>query len=282
MLIRVRHTTEYRFDGPVAYGLQRLRLTPVTCAHQIVRAWRMDADGGRVVAEYDDHFDNRVALVELDRGARGITLLCEGRVATQHETAGVVGVHRGSMPLWIYERSTPQTQVGAAVRMLDDVPDEGDGDLARLHRVSQIVREAVTYTPGVTTATTTADQAAAQGAGVCQDHAHIFIGLARRLGYPARYVSGYLLVDDRVEHEAGHAWAEAHVPGLGWVGFDVSNGISPDERYVRVAVGRDYADAAPLSAITVGARDTALEVSVEVHSRATTRSRGSGRSGARS
>src|SRR5690606_14157850 len=70
---------------------------------------------------------------------------------------------------------------------------------------------------------------------------------------PARYVSGYLMVDDRVEQEATHAWAEAWVQGLGWVGFDVSNGISPDPRYVRVATGRDYRDSAPVTGITFGA-----------------------------
>jgi len=73
------------------------------------------------------------------------------------------------------------------------------------------------------------------GQGVCQDHTHIFISAARELGYPARYISGYLMMNDRIDQEASHAWAEAYVEGLGWVGFDVSNGISPDERYVQSA-----------------------------------------------
>ena len=92
-----------------------------------------------------------------------------------------------------------------------------------------------------------ADAAIEHGCGVCQDHAHIFVAAARSLGYPARYVSGYLLMDDANTEEASHAWAEAHVDGLGWVGFDISNGISPDTRYVRVATGLDYAQAAPVT-----------------------------------
>jgi transglutaminase-like putative cysteine protease len=92
----------------------------------------------------------------------------------------------------------------------------------------------------------------AAGLGVCQDHAQIFIAAARAMEVPARYVSGYLLMDDRIAQEATHAWAEAWVPGLGWVGFDVSNGISPDPRYVRVATGRDYRDAAPITGISFG------------------------------
>ena len=84
------------------------------------------------------------------------------------------------------------------------------------------------------------------------------------LGIPARYVSGYLMMDDRVEQEAGHAWAEAHIDGLGWVGFDVSNGISPDRRYVRVATGRDYREAAPVTGISYGGGDSAMHVKLAV------------------
>ena len=111
---------------------------------------------------------------------------------------------------------------------------------------------------------TVAEEALGAGRGVCQDHAQIFVGCARMLGVPARYVSGYLMMNDRVEQEAGHAWAEAHVDGLGWVGFDVSNGISPDSRYVRVATGRDYREAAPLTGISYGGRDHAMHVRLAV------------------
>jgi transglutaminase-like putative cysteine protease len=99
---------------------------------------------------------------------------------------------------------------------------------------------------------------------VCQDHAHVFIGAARSVGVPARYVSGYLMMNDRIDQEATHAWAEAHVDGLGWVGFDVSNWISPDPRYVRVATGRDYRDAAPITGVVFGTSTEDLHVDVAV------------------
>ena len=111
---------------------------------------------------------------------------------------------------------------------------------------------------------TTAEQAITAGEGVCQDHAHIFISAARLLEVPARYVSGYLMMNDRVDQDATHAWAEAYVDDLGWVGFDISNGISPDPRYVRVATGRDYRDAAPVTGISFGTLAQALEVDVAV------------------
>jgi transglutaminase-like putative cysteine protease len=84
------------------------------------------------------------------------------------------------------------------------------------------------------------------------------------MGFPARYVSGYLMMNDRVEQDASHAWAEAHVPGLGWVGFDVSNGISPDDRYVRLATGLDYRNAAPVSGMRIGASTESMDVSLQV------------------
>jgi transglutaminase-like putative cysteine protease len=84
------------------------------------------------------------------------------------------------------------------------------------------------------------------------------------MGYPARYVSGYLVMDDRVDQEAGHAWAEVHIEGLGWVGFDVSNGVSPDPRYVRVATGLDYGEAAPISGIVYGGRNESMVVQLQV------------------
>ena len=87
------------------------------------------------------------------------------------------------------------------------------------------------------------------------------------MGIPARYVSGYLMMNDRIEQDAGHAWAEAHVDGLGWVGFDISNAISPDPRYVRVATGRDYAEAAPITGLSFGGGKTELTVALAVEQR---------------
>ena len=144
----------------------------------------------------------------------------------------------------------------------------GEDRLSLLHGLSAAVLTAVPYAIGHTDAATGAEEALAAGRGVCQDHAHMFIGAARQLGIPARYVSGYLMMNDRVEQDAGHAWAEAHVDGLGWVGFDVSNGISPDARYVRVASGRDYAEAAPVTGISFGGSHSTLAVSLEVEQQA--------------
>lgn len=264
MRIFIRHTTRYGFSQPVTHGLQRLRLTPKSSHGQSVIDWTMDFDGVRVEAEYDDHHRNRTTLVSAEPGTTAVTVVSSGSVETA-DNAGVVGEHVGFMPLWHFLGQTALTKPGAKLRALVAGLDVDKArPLETLHALSAAVLDAVPYTVGVTDADTTAEAALAAGQGVCQDHTHIFIGATRLLGLPARYVSGYLMMDDRVDQDAGHGWAEAHVPGLGWVGFDVSNAICPDERYVRLATGCDYRDAAPVTGISVGAGQIALEVSLAV------------------
>jgi transglutaminase-like putative cysteine protease len=264
MRLKVEHTTRYAFSQPVAHGLQQLRLTPKSTQGQEVLAWTMALTGARPEVEYDDHNHNRTVLVSVEPGVTAVEIRCAGTVVTA-DNHGVLGSHSGHMPLWAFLGQSPLTRPGPRVRAIMAGIDVPPGDpLAILHRLSALVLEAVDYIPGETSVHTSGEEAALIGAGVCQDHAHIFIGAARALGIPARYVSGYLMMDDRIEQEAGHAWAEAHIDGLGWVGFDVSNAISPDERYIRVATGRDYREAAPVTGMSYGPGESLLEVRLAV------------------
>lgn len=268
MRLAVRHETRYRFDPPLVHGLQRLRISPKESHGQSVSAWRMELQGGKVEAVYDDHNANHVTLISVLPGTADLVIACEGVVDTA-DRAGVVGRHVGKLPLWAFLGQTPRTRPGPKLRALaNPLAGAADDRLAQLHALSQAVLAAVAYEPGHTHAGTTAEEALAASHGVCQDHAHIFIGGARHLGIPARYVSGYLMMQDRIDQEAGHGWAEAHVDGLGWVGFDVSNGISPDARYVRIASGRDYAEAAPVTGIGFGETVSSLSVSLAVEQQA--------------
>jgi transglutaminase-like putative cysteine protease len=262
--LAIRHTTRYGFSFPVVHGLLRLRLKPKSSHGQQVLDWAMTLDGARPEAECDDHNNNATTLVSVVPGTTAVTVTSIGRVDTA-DSAGVLGPHSGYLPLWNFLCQTDLTRPGAGLHALAArLEGKRTDTLDMLHSLSVGVLDAIAYEPGHTDVTTTAEEALAQGRGVCQDHAHVFIGAARLLGVPARYVSGYLMIDGQVEQEAGHGWAEAHVDGLGWVGFDVSNGISPDSRYVRVATGNDYRDAAPVTGICVGAGETALEVSLAV------------------
>jgi transglutaminase-like putative cysteine protease len=262
--LSIRHTTHYKFAAPVAHGLQRLRLTPKATQGQHIVDWSLDCGEARVELEYEDQHCNHVNLIAIPAGASEVVVTCSGVVATQ-DNAGVLGHHSGHLPLWAFLGHTPLTRPGAKVRSLAaHAAKAGEGTLAVLHSLSDMVREQVAYGRGASGVETTAEEALATGQGFCQDHAHVFIAAARQLDIPARYVSGYLMMNDRVDQEATHAWAEACVDGLGWVGFDVSNGISPDPRYVRLATGRDYADAAPITGISFGAASQELIVSLAV------------------
>lgn len=264
MRLSVRHTTRYRFKDPVAHGIQRLRLTPKETQGQKILDWSMEYEGAVEQFSYDDQNFNHVTLVAVEEGATEVVVSCKGTVETE-DHHGVIGRHSGHMPLWSFLGQTKLTKPGPKIRQLiASVERSEEGMVATLHGLSAVIREAVDYKTKSTKVDTTAEEAVANGEGVCQDHAHIFIAAARALEIPARYVSGYLMMNDRVEQEATHAWAEAYVQGLGWVGFDISNQISPDTRYVRVATGRDYRDAAPITGISFGSTEEDLHVDLAI------------------
>jgi len=264
MKLSIRHTTRYRFADPVVHALQRLRLTPKETQGQKILDWEMEYENAHPQLEYDDQHFNTVTLVAVEPEATEVTVTCRGTVITE-DNAGVIGRHSGHLPLWSFLGQTSLTKPGAKMRaLIRDLPSGGDDKLDYLHALSARIRAEVDYETGRTGVETTAEEAIEAGHGVCQDHAHIFIGAARAADIPARYVSGYLMMNDRIEQEATHAWAEVHIDGLGWVGFDISNGISPDPRYVRVATGRDYRDAAPVTGISYGSTEQLLTVDVAV------------------
>ncbi len=264
MRLAIRHTTRYRFADPVAHGLQRLGLAPKETQGQTIVDWAIEYEGAREELVYDDQNHNHVTLVSVIEGAQDVVITCGGTVDTE-DKAGVIGRHAGHLPLWAFLGQTELTRPGPRIRQLGAAVGRGDdGLLPILHDLSAQIRERVAYETGHTHVGTTAEEAMASGRGVCQDHAQIFIAAARAMEVPARYDSGYLMMNDRIEQEATHAWAEAWVQGLGWVGFDVSNGISPDPRYVRVATGRDYRDAAPITGIGFGPVAEYLSVDLAV------------------
>ena len=264
MLLSIHHTTEYQFDKPVRYALQRLKLRPKDGAGQAIRDWQLVIDGGKIEAEHDDPHNNHVTLISIEEGRTAITISCSGQVETA-DNHGILGRHRSHVPLWAYCRPTRLTTAGRGIqKLLAGIDRTVEDKVAMLHELSAHILGSVEYRTGETGVGTNAEQAIAAGAGVCQDHAHIFVSACRAMGVPARYVSGYLMMDGQIEQTASHAWAEAHLEYVGWVGFDISNGISPDGRYVRVATGYDYRDAAPVSGMSFGARDKSMIVSLRV------------------
>ena len=265
MRLFVEHITRYQYDSPVSYALQQIKLTPKDRpGQQRVHGWTIEVEGGAQQLHYADHHGNGVDLIAVQGGASELVVRCHGEVELE-TWDGVIGAHRGAMPLWTFLRPTALTRAGRHVRALvAQLGRDYASEIERAHALSALIIERLAYRVGFTDAETSAEQALGSEGGVCQDHAHIFIAAMRHLGHPARYVSGYLMMNDRTHQDATHARAEAHFEHIGWIGFDVSNGHSPDQRYIRVATGLDYRDAAPVRGMRYGAAQENLVVQLQV------------------
>ncbi|MEM9581157.1 MAG: transglutaminase family protein [Pseudomonadota bacterium] len=260
----ILHKTVYHYDEPVSYALQKVRLHPVSGPGQSVADWQVGVQGGQIEASYRDHYGNHVDLVSADTGTSDLVIEARGEVEVT-SSDGVLGKVYTRAPLWHFCSATALTAADEGIEALGKhAADHPGGVLAGLHEMSAQILKQVPYETGATTTDTSAQDAMRLGKGVCQDHSHIFIAAARAAGVPARYVSGYLYMPDRTDQDASHGWAEAHIDGLGWTGFDVSNQISPDEKYIRIAIGCDARDATPIAGMRVGAGASSMIVSLQV------------------
>jgi transglutaminase-like putative cysteine protease len=264
MRLQIRHETVYGYETRVAYSVQRLFLTPPSFSGQAILQWKITAPGIENALNYRDGFGNSVHLVTFQDMDGPVSIIAEG-LADVADTAGVVKDLRCAAPDAVFLRQTGATRPSEAIsHMAAGAHGSGDTVLDKLHGLMNAIKGAVAYRIGATDALTTAAQAYAAGRGVCQDHAHIFIGAARQWGIPARYVTGYLALEDEAVATASHAWAEALVPDLGWVGFDPANGACPTDRYVRVAGGIDANGVTPIRGSRKGGSAEQMRVAVNV------------------
>lgn len=263
MRIAVRHETKYTYLTPPKSIIQILRLTPRSHEGQHVIRWRIDCDADCRLKAGEDTFGNVTHAFTVTQPVSSLTLIVEGDVET-FDTAGVVAHAVERWPPMFYLRDTPLTCADNNIRELG-LEARGKNTLDRLHKLMEFIHGRMIFDTDPTHTGTTAGQALTLGRGVCQDYVHIFVSAARSAGIPARYIGGHFLRGDGViKQDAGHAWAEAFVDELGWVGFDPTNGICPAECHVRIACGLDYLDAAPVrGARTAGGAET-LTVDVAV------------------
>jgi transglutaminase-like putative cysteine protease len=262
MRIRIRHDTTYHYDMPVNGVIQMLRLTPRNHDGQFVIDWRIDVSEDCRLDAQEDAFGNITHVFTADGPFSSLSVLVVGDVETQ-DTAGIVAGAIERFPPSLFLRETPLTQADAAIAELAREAQSGSGGdtLRVLHTLLERLHGDVIFDTDPTHTATTAAEAFALKRGVCQDLTHIFIAAARSLGIPARYIGGYFhRVDGIVEQDAGHAWAEAYLPALGWVAFDPTNGICGTEAHVRVAAGLDYLGASPVRGTRYGGGSETMAV----------------------
>ena len=196
MLLNIEHQTHYAFSEMVQYTIQQLRLTPRTGDGQQVNHWQIKVNGQ--LTAFEDAFGNLAHMLVIDQPHEELTITVCGEVETGVETTAP----EQALPLDIYLRDTPLTQADAAMTTF---AQQFAG--APLLDMMQALREQMQYIQGATQVDTAAATAFRLGKGVCQDHAHAFIGCCRSLGVPARYVSGYLFTEDGHLMQT-HAWVD--------------------------------------------------------------------------
>jgi transglutaminase-like putative cysteine protease len=265
MRLRISHTTSYRYQPAATGVIQILRMTPGSHDSQYVAEWQIDVSADSRLDVHEDAFGN-VTHVMTHGTIEDLTITVGGLIET-HDTGGVLRGTDERFPPSFFLRPTALTAVNPAMATFArELRAESEHDmLGFLHSLMTQVNEHMTFDEDPTHSGTSAAEAFGLKRGVCQDYAHIFIGCARSGGVPARFVSGHFLRSDGIIHQqAGHAWAEAYVPELGWVGFDPANCICITDAHARVAVGLDYLGAAPVRGTRYGGGTETLRVAVKV------------------
>jgi len=261
--LEIVHTTSYRYTGPIAESVMELRLQPMDGAGQRCVEFKLDVNPGIRTRHYMDGYGNHVHYFNLvKRHTRlGITSRSVVETGLAPDVQGeelVQDFLRFRSPV----NDVPGVQKLAAAHAVGK--EDGHAAIeAALDALTMTISRDFAYDRTITNVYSTVDEVLELRGGVCQDFAHLFVAVARAMGIPARYVSGYLhLQGDGAETTASHAWAEAWVPEKGWIGFDATRPVRTSEHHVRLAVGRDYSDAAPTRGVYVGSAVGAMKVRV--------------------
>jgi len=265
MRLRISHLTSYRYEAPAKSVIQMLRLTPRNHEGQHVVRWRIDVSADARLALQEDAFGNIAHVFSADGPFTELSVEVDGDVETQNNN----GIVRGTVERFgpsLFLRDTALTQADDAIRDFAKTirADKGGEVLGELHGILDRLHEDMAHDSDDAEGAANAAQAFAAKRGSSRDLSHIFIGAAHTLGIPARYVSGYFRHEDATGAHAGHAWAEAYVPDLGWIAFDPANGFCPTDCHVRVAIGLDALGAAPVRRMRYGQGAETLAVAIKV------------------
>lgn len=266
MILNIQHETVYRYSSPVDYTIQHLRLTPRSEVQQQTLNWKIEAPG--TYHRQKDAYGNLGHILVLDKPHDEIHITVTGQVKIAKENAHLPS-DGGDVPLLAFLQPTALTSADESILELASTAYHAKlgkskvGSVDAMFALLNQIQKALAYLPGTSHVCCSAAEVLELGAGVCQDHAHVFIACCRALDLPARYVSGYIHAG-ATDHAASHAWADVWLDGLGWVSFDVKNGNFAASEHCRLAVGRDYFDACPVRGVRHGGGVEAMEVVVRV------------------
>ena len=262
MRLEIVHATRYRYSGPIAETVMEVRLRPMDGNGQRCREFHLEISSGIKPGTYRDGYGNDVHYFNLVRPHTSLSVTSRSVV----ETGGGLDADPGEDLVHDFLRFRSPVKDVPGIRELASRhriadPSSGSSVEQALDDLTLAISREFAYDRAVTTVYSSVDEVLALRAGVCQDFAHLFIAVARTMGVAARYVSGYIHAPGAAT-TASHAWAEAWVPGRGWIGYDATHPVRAAEHHVRLAVGRDYSDAAPTRGIYIGSATGSMKVSV--------------------
>jgi transglutaminase-like putative cysteine protease len=264
MKLEILHETRYRYVGPIAETVMEVRLRPMEGNGQRCLEFGLEVSSGIQPHSYRDGYGNDVHYFNLVRPHTRLNVISRSVV----ETGLGLDADPGEELVQDFLRYRSPVKDVPGIRELADrypITDPASGPAVEraLDELTTAINREFAYDRAVTNVYSAVDDVLALRAGVCQDFAHLFIAVARAMGVPARYVSGYIH-DPRESGVMGasHAWGEAWVPKTGWVGYDATHPVRVTDHHVRVAVGRDYTDAAPTRGVFVGSAAGTMNVKV--------------------
>jgi transglutaminase-like putative cysteine protease len=283
MYYSIRHVTRFRYSAPITESVVEARMQPRTEGPQRCLSFNLTISPRARVQSYRDHLGNIVNTFDIPGQHTRLNITAETLVEMAAEFPTLPdalspdawdalermiedGDYWDMLIPSQYATPTPLLRELAA----ELLAERRDDPLSLLRELNTGIYNAFTYQPQSTNVDSPIDEALRTREGVCQDYAHVLIALVRDLRIPCRYVSGYLYhhdsgdSTDRSAVDATHAWVEALLPGLGWIGFDPTNNLIAAERHIRTAVGRDYADVPPTRGVFKGVADSELYVAVAV------------------
>lgn len=280
MLCSIHHITKFCYSAPITESVMELHLQPRSEGSQHCLKFDLSLRPSAQVMSHLDHLGNAVHHFNLPGQHTQLVITAKALVETQAATALPDALDPSAwdeldalVEADDYWEMLMPSHFARPTDLLRDFARElnlkrRDDPLTVLRELNAAIFNAFEYVPKSTTVDSPIDHALSTRQGVCQDYSNIMIALARELGIPSRYTSGYLFhrveYNDRSAQDATHAWVEALLPGHGWVGFDPTNNLLAGERHIRVAVGRDYADVPPTRGVFKGTAESELSVAVQV------------------
>lgn len=277
LLLTISHLTRYTYDGPVQDSFNEARLQPVNDPLQDCREFSLRLTPNSQVRDYPDLYSNCVHYFDVPQPHESLEVEATSVVQTMPESREAIPATAPdslNTPAvkdhhFDFLQSSEFVSLGADVwrEAIDALPDGLRDVWSDTVAIGRHIHRNYKYTPLSTNVNTRATEVIKKKQGVCQDFAHLMLGICRTHGIPARYVSGYFLNQHRLpgEIEASHAWIEVFIPGYGWKGYDPTHRREADTRYVKIAVGRDYGDIRPIGGTFRGrgTRQMVVEVAVQ-------------------